>query len=298
MMAQYPPYQPPSQYPQQQQQYGQQASQYQQYGQQPDQYQQFPAQGAQQYGQYLQPYQEQASFPQQSFEQYGQQAPFPQQQYASPQPVFATARPAPVAVMQLATTRQLGELRATYVPRISDPRILIGMIIGLLILDAALIFFLFTRLHLVNPVLHRIAFIIAVLPIVGIIYAIVGLMHCKHRAYLFTYGLVYARGEKLDALRWEEVSAIWHRSLRQSSGELIQRYEIQRHNGAPLKLGTMMGSVFVHAAELGALVEHEVVQAMLPNALAAYSAGQILPFGKLSVSLQGIAHGKRVIPWN
>lgn len=235
-------------------------------------------------------------YPQQYGQQYDQSQQYmqqPFQQYDSPQPIFATVIPAPVLVMQQAQAQQLGELRATYAPRFTNKKMLLAVIATLLFLDIAASTVLFTLLHFVN----RFAFLLIVLPIVGIIYTADALSHHSYRVYLFTYGLVYVRGEKLDTLRWEQVSAVWHRLLRQTTGEITHRYTIQRYDGAPIKLGNIMGNVLVHTEELGSLIEHDVMQTLLSGVLSAYNAGQILSFGKLSLSLQGIARGTKMIPW-
>jgi hypothetical protein len=327
-MAQYSPYQQPSysqqspqsgqQYPQQQQ-FGQpydpsQQYQQQQFGQSYDPSQQYPQQSFDPSQQYGQPQQYQQAFdPSQQYEQqqfgqaynpsqqalqlYGQQAAFPPPgagQYQSPQPVFATSTAAPTEITQLAAQQQLGELRATYAPRLTNSALILGMILGLALLGVVFAVVLFTQLRTVN----RLVFALIVLPIVGIIYAIDAFSHHSYRVYLFSSGLIYVRSGKPEVVYWNQISTIWHRPIRQTSGETTYRYEIQRYDAPPLKLGNVLGGVLVHVSELIELVEHEVMMAQLPNALAIYSAGQVLSFGKLSISLQGLAHGSRTLSWN
>ncbi len=74
---------------------------------------------------------------------------------------------------------------------------------------------------------------------------------------------------------------------------MSHRYTIERTDGAVFKLNSTLKNV----GTLGQSIQQSVAQVHLPQAIAAYNADNLIPFGPLSVSLQGLSNGNEVVPW-
>lgn len=191
----------------------------------------------------------------------------------------------PLEVSQQAGTYQLGEMRAFFRPTFTNPL----AIIGLTILAIAIDIFLAVIIYSIGFIVY----LLVAFPIIMIIYCISALRACNLRVYLFQNGFVYARGHRLDVVRWDQVRFVWQRITR-SYGRMWYRYTIERSDGAAFKLN----STLKNAGTLGQHIQQVVTQLHLPQAIAAYNTGNTIPFGPLSVSLQGLNNGKEVLPWN
>ncbi|GCF07562.1 DUF6585 family protein [Dictyobacter arantiisoli] len=210
----------------------------------------------------------------------------------------------PTEVAQAAMASQLGPLNHIYKPRISNPLAVIGIVAGIIIADIILFLAL---LFLTDYIFYA----LIIIPIIAIVYGIYGLTHYNVRIYEFSAGLIAGKESKLDAIRWENIAVIWHdqqRTRRYGSYGLLgvfvllifkasvrDRYTLQRQDGTTIIVDNRR---VLHAEILGSRIEREVVGLHMPQALTAYNSGQVLPFGPLQISQQGIIRGKGdLLPW-
>jgi hypothetical protein len=215
---------------------------------------------------------------------YGQKGKMGMQQspYAAPGIVHQL----PPEVAQQAGSYQLGEMNAVFRPTLTNPLTIIGLTIVALIADILLTVVIYNVGYIV--------YVLVVLPVIIIIYCIRGLMTCNLRVYLFQNGFIHAKGSRLDVVRWDQVRYIWQRITRSRYGNTTHHYKIERNDGATFTLNSMLKNVGI----LGQNIQQAVTQVHLPQAIAAYNAGNAIPFGPLSISLQGLSNGREVLPWN
>jgi len=195
----------------------------------------------------------------------------------------------PGEIYQQAATYGLGELAATYKPKYTNAFAIIGIALGVTIVDIAAV----VGIYLAG----WIVWYLLAIPIIVIVWAINALIHCNLRVYIFTNGFIRAVGRQGDVVRWDQVRAIWEKVTRSGgyrSGNLTYTYTVQRSDNAIFK----QGSPLINSRDMGFRMMRAVVQVHLPPARAAYDAGQTLTFGPINVNMQGLNNGKELIPWN
>lgn len=113
------------------------------------------------------------------------------------------------------------------------------------------------------------------------------------RIYLCSGGLLRLQQGQVQAIRWDQVTTIQKlftsSHYRGTTYYRLQQYICQRSDGTQ----EILENSFRRFRELGAIMEQEVAKRLLPGALAAYNAGQSVPFGSISVGPQGISVDKR-----
>jgi hypothetical protein len=119
------------------------------------------------------------------------------------------------------------------------------------------------------------------------------------KAYVFSEGLIRAKGSQIDVMRWEHVDAVWEKIVQYRYRGLIPLYKtynytVRRNDGAQFKFP----SAFKSNKLLGEAIQQEVMRRQLPNAIATYDSGNPVNFGTLTVSTQGISKGAVLTPWN
>ncbi|MBO0795590.1 MAG: hypothetical protein J2P36_32260 [Ktedonobacteraceae bacterium] len=191
----------------------------------------------------------------------------------------------PQDIYQQAGTYQLGELRRVYKPTFTNPLVVLGLTLGAIILDIAVMVGILVASG-------YIFYILIAIPILAIIWCGWALPHCGTRAYVFAYGLIYSKGSQVIPMRWEHIQAVQHK-IAQSSYRTSHTYTLQLTNGQSLKLPSALKEV----VDLGTIVDNEVARTQLPQAMQAFSAGQPINFGRLTIDRNGINNGKDFFPW-
>lgn len=112
--------------------------------------------------------------------------------------------------------------------------------------------------------------------------------------YLCTNGLMIIKWTHVQALRWEQIQAIqrFHTHNVQHPYYILYPYE-----GKPITLNwSLVGDGI---KDLGEHIEHEVCQRLLPQAIASYKAGELLNFGPINVTAQGLTleDEQQSLPW-
>lgn len=229
---------------------------------------------------------------------YGAPSPYgtppPQAPYAAPPQAQVPPMPAaaagtqqiPPEVYQQAAMYQLGDPLEQYRPALTNPLLIIGGALGLIALDILLLIAVYN--------IGFIVYVFLILPIVAIVYAARALPICNMRIHIFTNGFIRANGSKIDVVRWEQIEAIWQRSVRSRYGSTSHTYTVMRGDGLKMKFNSLIKRV----GDLGSALQDQVSRLQTPRAIAAYNSGNTVMFGKISVSMQGISNGSKTLPWN
>jgi len=204
-------------------------------------------------------------------------------------------------IHQQAGAYGLGVPLAVYKPLLPNALAVIGMIVGVIVVDAIL-------LAAIASLTGYVLYILITIPIAAIIYGISALMNCQLRVYQFSEGLIRVKGMQADPIRWDQVTSVVQQVTRRGSyifwGGLIgaaiarsrpsQSFTVQRSDGAVFKFNAILKNV----AQLGQNIQQAVTQHHMPRAIAAYQGGSSIPFGPLTVSPQGLNNGREVLSWN
>jgi hypothetical protein len=195
-------------------------------------------------------------------------------------------QPLPLEVQQQAGMYNMGALTALYKPRFTNPLVIIALALLVIVADIALF------VAIVNT--GWIVYILAIIPILAIIYAVKGIANYNVRVYTFTSGLIRAKGKAYDVIRYDQVAQVFFISRKGRYGSVSYTLTLVRSDGTPCKFS----SVIQYLGTLGSTVQSEVVRRHMPQALDAFRKGNTLSFGPLTVSLQGIGNGRGTLPWN
>ena len=211
----------------------------------------------------------------------------------------------PPDVYQAATAAQLGEVvRSEYHPQLTGRRIAVGVICALLGLGA--LFGGFIALSPSSDASSSSSGSSLILILVGLflmglgIYSLLfGVIYKNWAVYVYDRGFVHRKGNQpAQPFRWDQVEATWYHVTRHYRNGIYtgttHNYRVRRVDGYEIVLNDR----FTHVDKLGDTVSNQVTQAKMPQVLAAYNAGQVITFGPLSVSRQGIQNANgNLLPW-
>lgn len=128
----------------------------------------------------------------------------------------------------------------------------------------------------------------------GIGWAIPALASRSIQVSVYAEGLVSHRDE---VLRWDQVASVWHRvrltAHRGVPQRLVHSYFVQRADGTTILFGEFISGV----RDLGRMIEWGSAQYLLPQAQAAFDAGEPVSFGPIQVHPSGISHGEQILEW-
>ncbi|MBO0782056.1 MAG: J domain-containing protein [Ktedonobacteraceae bacterium] len=112
--------------------------------------------------------------------------------------------------------------------------------------------------------------------------------------YLCSNGLMITRRRRVQALRWEQIQAV---QRCRTYHVLRPDYILYPNEGKPVTLTWSLVGDGIR--ELGAAIEREIRQRLLPEAIATYETGQVLNFGEINVTAQGLMleSEQQPLPW-
>ncbi|GHO44491.1 DUF6585 family protein [Ktedonospora formicarum] len=204
-----------------------------------------------------------------------------QQPYA--QAPGATEGAVPGEVYQQAEMQRLGSLIRVFKP--TSIWVALAISAGVLILDLGLMFALWLA--------DRISIYLLIVPIFLIVYVVNAIRSNNHKAYLYQEGFIYANGSQLHAVRWDHVEAVWQKQVSYSIWSTRSTYTVKRPDGAQVVISSHVHKV----RELGDAILNEVTKRHLPLAQQVYNSGAPVPFGNLSIGMQGIGFRDKLLPW-
>lgn len=191
----------------------------------------------------------------------------------------------PNEIYQQAGINGLGELITVYKPKYTNPLAIIGIALAIIIADIIAL--------VVSFFVGFIFYILGIVPILAIIWAISALLNCNLRVYMFNNGFINGRGRTGEVVRWDQVQAIWENAKQGRSGGTFT-YTVQRNDGKVLK----QGSPLQNSKDMGVQMMREITRVHLPRAQTAFNAGQTLSFGRINVDRYGLNNGTEIVPWD
>jgi hypothetical protein len=208
-------------------------------------------------------------------------------------------------IQELAITYRLGALVATYrggFTRNSITGITIGVFFAMFSVSGIIISIATSRSTPMDftafVFLLLVVLVPFVLPTIVILWLSIGrpLQRRRHwRVYVFNHGFIFTTGQQPDIFRWDEIRTIWWEEDRyyREWTPTIHIYTIDRFDGHRIVLDNKIHKV----KELGTIIGEQVANALWPQTLAVLNAGNIIHFGPLNVSRQGISKGDKFLPW-
>ena len=218
-------------------------------------------------------------------------------QSAQPLPAWQT-----LEIQEMANAYQLGAPVAEYSGGLSRGSL---MAINMIIVLAGLVYvLLIISLLRHNPAftLQEVGVVVGAITLVGaVLIWLISLPARRRRrtwrVCVFSNGFIFTQGGQPDVARWEEIQAIWHQVTDRSYGEYGREirhiYTIERFDGRRIVFDDKIKKV----EKLGNLLGELMKNAIWPRTLADYSAGNMIPFGSLSVGQQGVSNGRELLPW-
>ncbi len=133
---------------------------------------------------------------------------------------------------------------------------------------------------------------------VALYYFLQPVIYRSWHVYVCTGGFVFRRGNKIEAFRWDQIEAMWQAVTKRYTNGIhtgtTHKYTVRRKDGGQV----IFNDRFTDVEELGNTISHEITNYQMPQAINAYNAGNTVPFGPLSISMQGISNGKELLPWS
>lgn len=114
---------------------------------------------------------------------------------------------------------------------------------------------------------------------------------------VYQEGLAYRRNGQTTSMRWDEIDdmgvvVIYNQQLRSA----FYTYTLKDSSGQKIRLNLTRGK-FENAEQLAQTIQQEVTRRQLAQAIADYRQGTPVQFGPLTVTQEGIKHGRKTLPW-
>ncbi len=117
---------------------------------------------------------------------------------------------------------------------------------------------------------------------------------------LYTDGLAYHDNKGLQTWRWDEVAAFFFSITRHYTNGIYTGttyvYTLHKTDGAKLSLDNKYGKDDI--PKLGSAIEQAILPIQYKRAADAYNAGQMVTFGPVAISKEGITISKKTYPWD
>jgi hypothetical protein len=136
--------------------------------------------------------------------------------------------------------------------------------------------------------------------VAGIIYYLVvyPLRFRSWRIYGCADGFVFLKGSRVMPCRWDQIAFVWQRIVRYYRNGVYAgtsfKFTVQRNDGVQM----VITQIFRSGNDLGACIQREVTSRLAPQALASVQHGQTQPFGRFSLSRQGLTTPREMLPWS
>lgn len=119
------------------------------------------------------------------------------------------------------------------------------------------------------------------------------------RIYVCSDGFIFVRGNsKIIPFPWDQIDFMWQAVTRRYVNGIyvrtIYKYTVRRKDGDQV----ILDDRFADIEALGNKIATEMTRYQLPLAINSFNSGNTLTFGRLSVNLQGVSNGDRMLPWS
>ncbi len=122
-------------------------------------------------------------------------------------------------------------------------------------------------------------------------------LHPKLSVSVYTEGLLYRKGRKIQVVRWEQIQSIRRQftAYRRKGKIILTRpaYTCELSQ----KPGLVLSAAISNVDEVGAFIERELTKRLLPQVQVDYQAGKPIVFSNLSLTRQSISNRERNFAW-
>ncbi|GAC1348491.1 MAG: hypothetical protein NVSMB27_16440 [Ktedonobacteraceae bacterium] len=119
--------------------------------------------------------------------------------------------------------------------------------------------------------------------------------------YLCADGLLHSKNGGVEVIRWDQIAQVWrvYTVVLANYGQkayMLSQFLLRRPDGTAL----LLDNAFHRFKEMGAQIEQQVVNRLLPGALTACRSGYAVAFGPIAVQQQGVSVEPRkdLFSWN
>ncbi len=114
---------------------------------------------------------------------------------------------------------------------------------------------------------------------------------------VYSGGLARIQGEKSQEIRWDDIRAVWQSITKHYRNGIYTGttylYTVQTADNRKLTFGNEIKGV----EQLGQQLQQESTSRLFPRMVAAYNAGQNVPFGDFTINKEGISHKNKSLSW-
>jgi hypothetical protein len=118
---------------------------------------------------------------------------------------------------------------------------------------------------------------------------------------VYSEGFTFAHGGKLDVFRWDQIESIQQSTVYRTYRFFLviaftlslHKYRVRSQDGRQILLKNRISDM----DGLMKTISGAQKNIIWPQIIAAYNAGNTLPFGRLSVNQQGLSNGQELIAW-
>lgn len=209
-----------------------------------------------------------------------------------------SAQPITQALQHTALQYELGPPQALYESRKASwlHRLpgLVALLVGIAVI--AYFFHAYNSLFIFWPAWQMI-----LVPFIGAGWIIVGLwilfapwLSPDVRIFVYAEGMIYAT-RKFEVIRWSQMERFWKDISFDKKQRKVCSYVIRRNDQTFFELKSNL----LYGEKLGALLEKEITQRLLPRAIMAFNAGDTVVFDDIAVSLRAlyVKPGSKKLLW-
>ncbi|MFN8374230.1 MAG: DUF6585 family protein [Anaerolineae bacterium] len=113
----------------------------------------------------------------------------------------------------------------------------------------------------------------------------------------YSGGVARIKGTKTEEFRWDDVRAVWQSVTKHYRNGIYTGttylYTVQTADNRMLKFSNEIKGI----EQLGQLIQNESTKRLFPKMVAAYNAGQTVPFGQFTLSKEGVGHKNKYLTW-
>lgn len=180
-----------------------------------------------------------------------------------------------------------------------------------ILIGSAIIFGAFALLAHLSIASGILAAIVTALIFVGLLFLYVVLtslfdlvnilLFLPWHVYVCVEGLVSTRAGRTKVFRWDQITEAWQKAVHirfRSGGSETElrstlRYKVRCKDGITGTFNQTLDKI----QQLGTILINQSGRYLLPQALAAYNAGNTVAFGPLQASTQGIGYRQKLVSW-
>ncbi len=117
------------------------------------------------------------------------------------------------------------------------------------------------------------------------------------KVLVFEKGFVHFQKGRIQVFRWDQIQTVWQQISKAAATGILGDADVL----TVVRSDDIQVRIDDHIARrktLGQLVQKETLKHMLPSTVAAFERGEIVDFGPLGISSEGLHNKHRVLPWS